>query len=72
MLGSLHTEMQALLQDRSAPLYQRTTATINLGHLDIASLLELLKVPRALLLLPLLLRRPVRLLRGVALRRDAP
>jgi hypothetical protein len=37
-----------------------------------AALLELLKVPRALLLLPLLLRRPVRLLRGVALRRDAP
>ena len=44
VLGSLHTEMQALLEDRSAPLYQRTTATINLGHLDIASLLELLEV----------------------------
>ena len=43
VLGSLHTEMQALLEDRSAPLYQRTTATINLGHLDIASLLELLE-----------------------------
>ena len=25
VLGSLHTEMQALLEDRSAPLYQRTT-----------------------------------------------
>jgi hypothetical protein len=44
VLGSLHTEMQALLEDRSAPLYQRSTATINLGHLDIASLLELLEV----------------------------
>lgn len=43
VLGSLHTEMQALLEDRSAPLYQRLTHTISLGHLDIASLLELLK-----------------------------
>jgi AAA+ ATPase superfamily predicted ATPase len=42
VLGSLHTEMQALLEDRSAPLYQRLTNTISLGHLDIASLLELL------------------------------
>ena len=43
VLGSLHTEMQALLEDRSAPLYQRLTDTISLGHLDIASLLELLQ-----------------------------
>ncbi|MFN7740427.1 MAG: AAA family ATPase [Cyanobacteriota bacterium] len=43
VLGSLHTEMQALLEDRSAPLYQRLTDPINLGHLDIASLLELLQ-----------------------------
>ena len=43
VLGSLHTEMQALLEDRSAPLYQRLTDTISLGHLDIASLLELLE-----------------------------
>jgi AAA+ ATPase superfamily predicted ATPase len=43
VLGSLHTEMQALLEDRSAPLYQRLTHNINLGHLDIASLLELLQ-----------------------------
>ena len=43
VLGSLHTEMQALLEDRSAPLYQRLTDTISLGHLDIASLLELLR-----------------------------
>jgi hypothetical protein len=35
--------MQALLEDRSAPLYQRLTDTISLGHLDIASLLELLQ-----------------------------
>lgn len=44
VLGSLHTEMQALLEDRSAPLYQRLTAMISLGHLDISSLLELLQV----------------------------
>jgi hypothetical protein len=44
VLGSLHTEMQALLEDRSAPLYQRLTDSISLGHLDIASLLELLQV----------------------------
>lgn len=43
VLGSLHTEMQALLENRSAPLYQRLTDTISLGHLDIASLLELLE-----------------------------
>ena len=40
VLGSLYTGMQALLEDRSAPLYQRLTDTISLGHLDIASLLE--------------------------------
>ncbi len=40
VLGSLHTGKQALLEDRSAPLYQRLTDTISLAHLDIASLLE--------------------------------
>jgi uncharacterized protein len=44
VLGSLHTEMQALLEDRSAPLYQRLTDSTSLGHLDITSLLELLQV----------------------------
>ena len=43
VLGSLHTEMQALVEDRSAPLYQRLTDSISLSHLDIASLLELLQ-----------------------------
>ena len=42
VLGSLHTEMQALLDDRSAPLYQRLTDDHSLDHLDIASILELL------------------------------
>jgi uncharacterized protein len=44
VLGSLHTEMAALLEDRSAPLYNRVTDNIVLGHLDIASVLEILSV----------------------------
>ncbi|TCD46886.1 ATP-binding protein [Chlorobium sp. N1] len=43
VLGSLHTEMSALLEDRSAPLFNRTTDVLDLDHLDIASLLELLQ-----------------------------
>jgi AAA+ ATPase superfamily predicted ATPase len=43
VLGSLHTEMAALLQDASAPLYNRTTDELPLGHLDIASILEMLQ-----------------------------
>ena len=42
MLGSLHAEMVALLEDREAPLYGRLTGKIELTHLDVASLLELL------------------------------
>ncbi|MFO7566727.1 MAG: ATP-binding protein [Enhygromyxa sp.] len=42
VLGSLHTELVALLEDRSAPLYNRTTDNIELGHLDISSVLEIL------------------------------
>lgn len=42
VLGSLYTEMAALLEDRNAPLYNRVTDTIDLGHLDIASVLEIL------------------------------
>lgn len=44
VLGSLHAEMTALLEDRDAPLFNRTTDTLELGHLDIASLLEMLRV----------------------------
>jgi AAA+ ATPase superfamily predicted ATPase len=43
VLGSIHTEMSALLENRGAPLYNRTTDEIDLGHLDIASLLEILR-----------------------------
>ena len=42
VLGSLHSEMSALLEDRVAPLFNRTTDKLALDHLDIASLLELL------------------------------
>lgn len=43
VLGSLHAEMSALLEDRAAPLFNRTTDVLELDHLDIASLLELLR-----------------------------
>ncbi len=43
VLGSIHTEMSALLEDGSAPLFARTTHEIPLGHLDIASVLQILR-----------------------------
>ena len=43
VLGSIHTEMVALLEDRTAPLYNRVTDTIDLTHLDIGSILEILR-----------------------------
>lgn len=43
VLGSLHTEMTALLEDRTAPLFNRTTDRLELGHLDIGSVLEILR-----------------------------
>src|SRR3990172_4011894 len=43
VLGSVHTEMVALLEDRIAPLYNRLTDTINLTHLDIGSVLSILR-----------------------------
>ena len=42
-LGSLHTEMAALLDERTAPLYNRVTDDLDLGHLDIASIVEILE-----------------------------
>ncbi|WP_404422235.1 ATP-binding protein [Nibricoccus sp. IMCC34717] len=42
VLGSLHAEMTALLEDRDAPLFNRATDRLELGHLDIASILEIL------------------------------
>ena len=43
VLGSIHTEMVALLEDRTAPLYNRATDHLHLGHLDVASILEILQ-----------------------------
>jgi uncharacterized protein len=43
VLGSIHTEMTALLEDRTAPLYNRVTDDIDLTHLDIGSLLAILR-----------------------------
>lgn len=43
VLGSIHTEMSALLEDRSAPLFNRVTDQLDLPHLDIASVLEILR-----------------------------
>lgn len=56
VLGSIHTEMLSILEDRGAPLYNRTTDELELSHLDIASVVELLGVhadhtPRRLLFL---------------------
>ena len=44
VLGSLHAEMAALLEDRAAPLFNRTTDKLMLDHLDVASLLEMLNI----------------------------
>lgn len=43
VLGSIHAEMTALLENRSAPLYNRVTDAIELGHLDMASILAILR-----------------------------
>lgn len=43
VLGSIHTEMAALLEDRTAPLFNRLTDQMELPHLDIASILEILQ-----------------------------
>ncbi len=43
VLGSIHTELVALLEDRSAPLYNRATDHIELDHLDVASVLAILR-----------------------------
>lgn len=43
VLGSIHTEMAALLEDRSAPLFNRVTDELAVTHLDIASVLEILR-----------------------------
>ncbi len=41
VLGSIHTEMIAILDDRASPLFNRVTHKINVGHLDFETLFEL-------------------------------
>ncbi|MFH2009934.1 MAG: DUF234 domain-containing protein [bacterium] len=43
VLGSIHTDLVALLEDRQAPLYNRITDQIELNHLDVASIMTLLQ-----------------------------
>jgi AAA+ ATPase superfamily predicted ATPase len=43
VLGSIHTEMAALLENRGAPLFQRTTDDIDLAHLDVGSVLSIIR-----------------------------
>jgi uncharacterized protein len=43
VLGSIHTETMALLDDRTAPLYNRVTDTIDLTHLDVSSIISILR-----------------------------
>lgn len=43
VLGSVHADLIAILEDRSAPLYNRTTDELVLRHLDIASIQSILR-----------------------------
>lgn len=43
VLGSIHTELAALLEDRNAPLFARLTHSLDVPHLDIASVLAILR-----------------------------
>lgn len=41
VLGSIHTEMTAVLEDRTSPLFNRVTHRIEIGHWDFATLFEM-------------------------------
>jgi uncharacterized protein len=43
VLGSIHTEMTALLDDRTAPLFNRVTDVLDLAHWDIGSVMSVLR-----------------------------
>ena len=43
VLGSLHSEMSALLEDKAAPLYGRITAQLKLDHWDFEDLLTVFR-----------------------------
>jgi uncharacterized protein len=48
VLGSIHTEVTSLLEDRDAPLYNRATNSLHLSHLDAQSIHELLTAHEAM------------------------
>ncbi len=41
VLGSIHTEMTAILEDRDSPLFNRVTHRIRIGHWDFETLFEM-------------------------------
>ena len=41
VLGSIHTEMTAILEDRASPLFNRVTHQIEIGHWDFSTLFEM-------------------------------
>jgi AAA+ ATPase superfamily predicted ATPase len=41
VLGSIHTEMTAILEDRNSPLFNRVTDRLDLGHWDFTTLFEM-------------------------------
>lgn len=43
VLGSLHCEMSALLEDTAAPLYGRITAQLELDHWDFQDLMSVFR-----------------------------
>ncbi|MCC7046637.1 MAG: ATP-binding protein [Alphaproteobacteria bacterium] len=43
VLGSIHTEMTAILEDRYSPLFNRVTHRIQVGHWDFATLFEVFR-----------------------------
>lgn len=42
-LGSIHTEMTAILEDRASPLFNRVTDSLHIGHWDFETLYEMFR-----------------------------
>ncbi len=42
-LGSIHTELTAVLEDKASPLFNRVTDTLHIGHWDSATLFEMFR-----------------------------
>jgi len=42
-LGSIHTEMMAILEDQASPLFNRVTDRIEIGHWDFETLFEMFR-----------------------------